>query len=43
MPRESAGSPERKPELTDSVTENIPSRLGGIRVKWRGKSPPDPA
>jgi hypothetical protein len=44
VPREERGVRGRKPSDTDSVTENIPSRLSfgrdAIRVKRRGKSSP---
>ncbi len=40
MPRRTRGRARRKPGATDSVTENKLPRFGGVRVKWRGKSPP---
>ncbi len=40
IPGDNPGHKRDNSFMTASVTETIPSRLGGIRVKWRGKSSP---
>ncbi len=40
VPGEYPGTVQRKLHRTESVTETIPPRFIGVRVKRRGKSPP---